>query len=186
MAGVSVTTSYEYASISGYRTYNAMGFISGSETTSRSVPRVSLHGELREFIEIGASYAFIGDLRASGLAPSNNIFPPLGPLAVNTPYDVEEDIHDLTLFVGIRLGLHPRVSLSAGPELHYFISRSVFTEDTLNQFTHKRDAEDWRLGLYGTLRGSLGEHWHIQGSYRYVKPPDREVHFFGIGFGYEF
>jgi len=187
VAGVSVTASYEYADISGFRTYNALGFTWGSETTSRSVPRISLHGKLHQFIEIGASYAFIGNLKGSGVVSTGSrIFPPPGQLTVLFPYDVEEDIHDLTLFAGVSLDLHPKVSLSAGPELHYFISRSVFTETTGSWRTHKRDAEDWRLGGYGMLRGNLGEHWHIQGSYRYVKPPDREVHFFGIGIGYEF
>jgi len=186
VAGVSVTASYEYADISGYRTYNALGFTRGSETTSRSVPRISLHGKPHKFIEIGASYAFIGELRGSGAGTSGTIFPPPGQITVMVPYDVEEDIHDLTFFAGVSLDLHPKVSLSAGPELHYFKSRSVFTETTGSWRTHQRDAEDWRLGGYGMLRGNLGEHWRIQGSYRYVKPPDREVHFFGLGIGYEF
>ena len=85
LAGVSVTTSYEYADISGYRTYDAMGFIWGSEPTSRSVPRISLHGKAHKLIEIGASYAFIGDLKGSGEAPTASIFPPPSPLAVVTP-----------------------------------------------------------------------------------------------------
>ena len=185
VAAVSVTTSYEYADISGFRTYNALNFTWGSETTSQDVPRISLHGKLHEFVELGASYAFIGHLKGSGVVPTgSSIFPPAGQLAILFPYNVEEDIHDLTLFAGISLDLHPKLSLSAGPELHYFISRAVFVD--ANSRVYKRDAEDWRLGVYGALRSSLGDRWRIEGSYRFVKPPDREVHFFGIGIGYEF
>ena len=180
LAEVAITVSYEYADLSGVRAYKASGNLNDSNMSSQDVPRIGLRGSCCKYLEFGLSYAYIDNLRGNGVAGSSDIFNESGMAnAVITPYGISEDIHDLTVFGGLNIDLSENASFSIGPEVHYFTSRAKVAYRTFH-------SEDWRIGVYGTLNYRLGDHFFVQGSYRYVKPPEREIHFFGIGLGYGF
>ena len=180
-----VALSYEYMDVSGERAYKASHNRNDSDTNSRYVPRISWYGKYLEHLELGASYAHITNLQTDGVSGNSGIFNEGGVvLPVVTPYKITEDIHDFTVFGGFNLNVNPRISISLGPELHYFKSKATFKDS--KKTIRKFKSNDWRMGFYSRLTYDLGKNWIIQSNYRFAKLPKRKAHFLGIGVGVKF
>ncbi len=186
-----------YAQISGTRAYEASNNFNATRTKDMLVPSLKLSAKIGDNGEASIRYTVFDDIDSYGVSSDTDIFDKseFAGQAI-TEYVMSEEIEDITFTYLYEINRIRDVRLSVGPNFSFLESKADFyyerlegeigsdVFETVYRYIRSFSSSDVVIGAEANAAIQLSDRARFDLAYRFLNPPDRDIHMLSLSLNY--